>query len=290
MVRGRDNPMFDHFQHVCVSVRLCTYTKMCCIHIHACMDIHIHTLAHACMHPYSIAHFYQVFRLMTSEPQEDQEPGRGDGQGGEEEKAGDAGRQGQQNGGGSGDGEAGEADTGADGDRAVEEGKETGGKEGEGDAARVRDVYERAIANVPPTQEKRHWQRYIYLWVNYALFEELDARDADKTRAVYSQCLRIIPHASFTFSKIWVMAAHFEVRQKNLKGARKILGTAVGKCPKEKTFKVCTVFALNCVCPSTAFALNCVCPSTVFALLNCLPCTNLYYYQYISPTSSWRWR
>jgi len=28
----------------------------------------------------------------------------------------------------------------------------------------VREVYERAIANVPPAQEKRYWQRYIYLW------------------------------------------------------------------------------------------------------------------------------
>lgn len=31
----------------------------------------------------------------------------------------------------------------------------------------VREVYERAIANVPPAEEKRYWQRYIYLW--YAL-------------------------------------------------------------------------------------------------------------------------
>ena len=36
-------------------------------------------------------------------------------------------------------------------------------------------VYERAIANVPPAAEKRYWQRYIYLWVKYALFEELEA-------------------------------------------------------------------------------------------------------------------
>ena len=28
-----------------------------------------------------------------------------------------------------------------------------------GDAARVRDVYERAIAQVPPLQEKRLWRR-----------------------------------------------------------------------------------------------------------------------------------
>jgi hypothetical protein len=36
-------------------------------------------------------------------------------------------------------------------------------------------VYERAIANVPPAAEKRYWQRYIYLWIKYALFEELEA-------------------------------------------------------------------------------------------------------------------
>ncbi len=36
-------------------------------------------------------------------------------------------------------------------------------------------MYERAIANVPPAAEKRYWQRYIYLWIKYALFEELEA-------------------------------------------------------------------------------------------------------------------
>jgi len=34
-----------------------------------------------------------------------------------------------------------------------------------GSTDRVRDVYERAIAQIPPTQEKRHWRRYIYLWL-----------------------------------------------------------------------------------------------------------------------------
>ena len=34
-----------------------------------------------------------------------------------------------------------------------------------GEPERVREVYERAIAQIPPTQEKRHWRRYIYLWI-----------------------------------------------------------------------------------------------------------------------------
>lgn len=48
--------------------------------------------------------------------------------------------------------------------------------ESDAEATTVREVYERAIANVPPIQEKRHWKRYIYLWINYALYEELEAK------------------------------------------------------------------------------------------------------------------
>eukprot|EP00961_Rhodomonas_salina_P114795 1544342-Rhodomonas_salina.2 len=39
---------------------------------------------------------------------------------------------------------------------------------------------------------------------------------------VYKECLKMIPHKHFTFAKIWVMAAHLEVRQKDLAAARKV--------------------------------------------------------------------
>ena len=101
----------------------------------------------------------------------------------------------------------------------------------------TRDLYERAIANVPPLQEKTYWQRYIYLWINYALYEELFANDTERTREVYRACLNIIPHTRFTFAKVWLLYAQFEVRQKELTTARKVLGTAIGKCPKPKLFR-----------------------------------------------------
>eukprot|EP00899_Mesostigma_viride_P028523 jgi/Mesvir1/8856/Mv02752-RA.1 len=110
-------------------------------------------------------------------------------------------------------------------------------EENHGTKDKVREVYERAIANVPPASEKWFWQRYIYLWINYALFEELDAQDVERAREVYTECLKLIPHASFSFSKIWLLAAKFELRQKNLAGARKILGNAIGMAPKDKIFK-----------------------------------------------------
>lgn len=70
------------------------------------------------------------------------------------------------------------------------------------------------------------------MWINYALYEELEVEDIEKARQVYESCLKLIPHKSFTFAKIWLMYAHFEVRQKELKKARKILGNALGQCPK----------------------------------------------------------
>uniref|UniRef100_A0A0D3HCB3 Pre-mRNA-splicing factor Syf1/CRNKL1-like C-terminal HAT-repeats domain-containing protein n=1 Tax=Oryza barthii TaxID=65489 RepID=A0A0D3HCB3_9ORYZ len=101
-----------------------------------------------------------------------------------------------------------------------------------GDANRIRDLYRRAVANVPPAAaaaEKRHGRRYIYLWINYALFEELDAEDVARARGVYRECLRTIPHKKFSFSNICVMAAELEIRDKNLAAARRLLGNAIGE-------------------------------------------------------------
>jgi crooked neck len=59
----------------------------------------------------------------------------------------------------------------------------------------------------------------------------------EKTREVYSTCLKLIPHKKFTFAKIWLMFAKFEIRQRNLPAGRKVLGQSLGVCPKDKLFK-----------------------------------------------------
>mmetsp|Transcript_40975 Transcript_40975/g.68070 ORF Transcript_40975/g.68070 Transcript_40975/m.68070 type:complete len:692 (-) Transcript_40975:211-2286(-) len=102
---------------------------------------------------------------------------------------------------------------------------------------RAREVFERAIANVPPAPDKRLWRRYIYLWLKYAIFEEVVARDQQRARQVLAECLKVVPHDVFTFGKLWVHAAHFEVRQRQLDKARKLFGVSIGRCPKEKLFK-----------------------------------------------------
>ena len=84
---------------------------------------------------------------------------------------------------------------------------------------------------------KDDWRRYIYLWVMYALFEETEMGDIERTREVWKACLEIIPHKKLTFAKIWIYFAHFEIRQKNLSEARKILGAGIGRAPKDKLFR-----------------------------------------------------
>ncbi|PVI07172.1 TPR-like protein [Periconia macrospinosa] len=109
-------------------------------------------------------------------------------------------------------------------------------EETSGNIDRIRDVYERAIAQIPPTQEKRHWRRYIYLWLFYAIYEETISQDTERTRQIYQECLKLLPHKRFTFAKVWLMAAHFEIRQGQLTAARKLLGQSIGMCPKNKLF------------------------------------------------------
>jgi hypothetical protein len=48
---------------------------------------------------------------------------------------------------------------------------------------------------------------------------------------------QVIPHAEFSFAKLWVMAAHLEVRAKDVAAARKVYGRGIGVAPKEKLFK-----------------------------------------------------
>lgn len=102
---------------------------------------------------------------------------------------------------------------------------------------KVCDVYERAIANVPPIEDKQYWARYIYLWINYAFYQELGEDDTEKTRMVYQKCLQLVPHKVFTFSKIWIYLAEFEIRQRNMTAARKVLGQALGRHPTHKLYK-----------------------------------------------------
>ncbi|KAL7422923.1 NineTeen Complex (NTC) component [Cryptotrichosporon argae] len=75
-----------------------------------------------------------------------------------------------------------------------------------------------------------------YLWLQYAAFEEIDTKDYGRARDVYKAAIKLVPHKLFTFAKLWLAYALFEIRRVDVTAARKVLGAAIGMCPKPKLF------------------------------------------------------
>lgn len=109
-------------------------------------------------------------------------------------------------------------------------------EEENGTLDQIREVYERAVACVPPLPEKRYWRRYVYLWLKYAVFEELVAEDPARAHEVYAAALRVIP-PKLSFAKIWINYAELELRRHNIDEARRIFGNALGSSPAGSTCK-----------------------------------------------------
>jgi crooked neck len=65
----------------------------------------------------------------------------------------------------------------------------------------------------------------------------LKFQDFERCRDIYKAALGVVPNKQFTFSKLWLQFAYFEIRRLNLQAARKILGASIGMCPKESLFK-----------------------------------------------------
>ncbi|KAL7681722.1 putative tetratricopeptide-like helical domain superfamily [Plasmopara halstedii] len=101
----------------------------------------------------------------------------------------------------------------------------------------VREVYERAIANIHRFR-KTILASIHYIWIKYALFEELLAGDHDDTGSSSERCKQVTKcvksHSSQSvyIGKIWILM-QFLIRQRDIKGARLSFGEALGGVQKE---------------------------------------------------------
>lgn len=107
------------------------------------------------------------------------------------------------------------------------------------------DQFEMAISYIPKDKFKSiRWKRYIFIWIRYCFWEEFTNKNIESARKLWSRCIEVIPHSSFTFGKIWIEYAKFELRNNphdQLLASRKLLGLSIGKTsqknPKTKIFK-----------------------------------------------------
>lgn len=99
----------------------------------------------------------------------------------------------------------------------------------------LRNLLHTAV-NTPPTEKTKLtlWRRYVFLWIKLALWEEYAQKDVENARKTWKAALEAIPHSKFTFAKLWIMSAEFELRNSDLTSARKILGRGIGQSCREK--------------------------------------------------------
>ena len=96
-----------------------------------------------------------------------------------------------------------------------------------GDIDRAREIFERSISKVPLKKDKKHWTRYVYLWLFYAQFEESVAADIDRARNVYETALKLTEQVGMYFFKLYKCLGEFELRQLNIEGFRKCMNHAL---------------------------------------------------------------
>lgn len=56
----------------------------------------------------------------------------------------------------------------------------------------------------------------MYLWFNYAVFEEEIAKDMSRAQKIYERAIKLVPHKKFTFGKLWIFYANFCLRCNDL--------------------------------------------------------------------------
>lgn len=103
-----------------------------------------------------------------------------------------------------------------------------------------KDQFEEAVSKVPHDKYKSiRWKRYIFIWIRYCFWEEFTKKNVEAARKLWQRCVDAIPHSLFTFGKVWIEYAQFELRNNSdnqLLASRKVLGLSIGKT-SQKTAK-----------------------------------------------------
>ncbi|KAH3683351.1 hypothetical protein WICPIJ_005674 [Wickerhamomyces pijperi] len=103
--------------------------------------------------------------------------------------------------------------------------------------AKHNERFLQSYSTPPKSNTKDAWRRFIYLPIRHAIYEELHQdSNPEQVRTIYDNILKLMKTHKVNFSKVWIAYAKFEIRQKNLDKARKILGRAIGTNPKMKLF------------------------------------------------------
>lgn len=115
-------------------------------------------------------------------------------------------------------------------------------QETEKPAEEIVEVLKSSVQSKPTHKQKLiWWRRYVFLWIKLAWLQEFSLGAIDDARQTWKSSLELMAKEKFSFAKLWILYAEFELRNQNLDVSRKILGRAIGQTskygPKHKVFK-----------------------------------------------------
>ena len=108
----------------------------------------------------------------------------------------------------------------------------------------ARELFRNCFIHKPnlEAEEKSEWSRFVQIILEWALFEEKQAKNNDNARKVYYDLVELTKqNTHFTFARMWVLYAYFEIRQKNIELCRQIFDQALLFC-KTNGLRSCSIF------------------------------------------------
>ena len=89
----------------------------------------------------------------------------------------------------------------------------------------------------PQSTHKGDWKKYVFMFLVHAgLVEEIES-NSGRSIAILEECIQLIPHKNFSFSKVWIELAKIYIRRDDIQAARLVLGRAIGNHPSLKVFQ-----------------------------------------------------
>jgi len=143
----------------------------------------------------------------------------------------------------------------------------------------IRQAYENAISARLQCLKAHCWQEYFYIWIQYALFEELSANNKQRACKIYYRLLHLLPQKDMSLFKAWLLAIQYELRRLKLPHARRLFSLSVAQLPSERAF-------LSMIDLELRLGSTCLCRTLYQRLIAWCPQTTSYWIRYAAFESS----
>lgn len=103
------------------------------------------------------------------------------------------------------------------------------------DVRHTRETYMNAVRNFPPNHvDGKCATTYMYLWLHYALYEELVGQDVEEIQKIYRTMQELVQALPVDPIKFGLFYAKFEIRNGSVETAQEIVDALINEIPSDQ--------------------------------------------------------